>query len=317
MSNQMKKTTALIIVMLLLMTGFVMIQLNFAILDYVLPSRLRKLAAILLVGAAIGVSSLVFQSITENHLLTPSVIGLDAVYLFIQTIIIFMFGKMGEVVFNVYTNFFVSVILMIAFTLGLFNLVFKKNTSVYFVLLFGIVMGTCFSSLSSFMHMVMNPDDFLLLQDKLFASFNTVNEKLLLISCVLIIILLIYIYKKSHELDVLSLGKTHAINLGVNVDKLTRNMLLVIAILVSISTALVGPITFLGIIVCNVTYQLMQTFKHQYLIISVIAVSAITLLLGQMINQYFFDGTTEITILINFIGGIYFIYLLFKEGAHD
>lgn len=82
--------------MLLLMTGFVMIQLNFAILDYVLPSRLRKLAAILLVGAAIGVSSLVFQSITENHLLTPSVIGLDAVYLFIQTIIIFMFGKMGK-----------------------------------------------------------------------------------------------------------------------------------------------------------------------------------------------------------------------------
>lgn len=206
---------------------------------------------------------------------------------------------------------------MILFTLGLFNIVFKKNTSVYFVLLFGIVMGTCFSSLSSFMHMVMNPDDFLLLQDKLFASFNTVNEKLLLISCIIIVLLLIYIYMHAHELDVLSLGNTHATNLGVNVEKLTRNMLLVVAVLVSISTALVGPITFLGIIVCNVTYQFMQTFKHQYLIISVLAVSGITLLLGQMINQYVFDGTTEITILINFIGGVYFIYLLFKEGAHD
>lgn len=317
MPNTTKKVSLLIFVMIALMIGFVMIQLNLQILDYVLPSRLRKLAAIILVGAAIGVSSLIFQTITENHLLTPSVIGLDAVYLFIQTIIIFFFGKLGDVFFNVYVNFFISVVLMILFTLLLFNIVFKKNTSVYFVLLFGIVMGTCFSSLSSFMHMVMNPDDFLLLQDKLFASFNTVNEKLLLISCIIIVLLLIYIYRHAHELDVLSLGNTHATNLGVNVERLTRNMLLVVAILVSISTALVGPITFLGIIVCNVTYQFMQTFKHQYLIISVFAVSGITLLLGQMINQYVFDGTTEITILINFIGGVYFIYLLFKEGAHD
>lgn len=312
-----KKVSILVLVMIALMIGFVMIQLNLQILDYILPSRLRKLAAIILVGAAIGVSSLIFQTITENHLLTPSVIGLDAVYLFIQTIIIFFFGKFGDVIFNVYINFFISAILMIAFTLGLFNLVFKKNTSVYFVLLFGIVMGTCFSSLSSFMHMVMNPDDFLLLQDKLFASFNTVNQKLLIISSILIALLLIYIYRHAHQLDVLSLGKTHATNLGVNVEKLTRNMLLVVAVLVSVSTALVGPITFLGIIVCNVTYQFMKTFKHQYLIIAVLSVSGITLLLGQMINQYLFDGTTEITILINFIGGIYFIYLLFKEGAHD
>ncbi|KAA1039361.1 iron chelate uptake ABC transporter family permease subunit [Macrococcus equipercicus] len=315
-----KKYNAIIllsVVLIILIASFIVIQLNFNILGYVLPSRLKKVAAILLVGAAIGVSSLVFQTLTENNLLTPSVIGLDAVYLFIQTILIFVFGTFSALLANTYVNFFISVILMILFTLGLFKLVFKKSVSVYFILLFGMVMGTCFQSLSNFMHMVMNPDDFLMLQDRMFASFNTVNSRLLGICAVIILIMLFIIYRKSHELDVLSLGKVHAMNLGIDLDKLTRALLLVVAVLVSVSTALVGPITFLGIIVCNVTYQFMKTFEHRLLIPATIAISAITLLVGQMMTQYLFDGNTEITIMINFAGGLYFIYLLFKEGAHD
>lgn len=317
MSKTTKPLIILSITTLILIAAFILIQLNMQALSYVLPSRLRKLAAIVLVGAAIGVSSLIFQTLTENNLLTPSVIGLDAVYLFLQTTIIFLFGRFGDVIFNVYVNFALSVICMIAFTLLLFKLVFKKTSSVYFVLLFGLVMGTCFQSLSSFMNIVMNPDDFLLLQDKMFASFSTTNERLLVVSAVMIAAVLIFIYKKRYELDVMRLGQEHAINLGIPVDRLTQTMLLLIAVLVSVSTALVGPITFLGIIVCNIAYQFMQTYKHQYLIIAVIFISIITLLIGQMANQYMFDGNSEITIMINLFGGIYFIYLLFKEGAHD
>ncbi|TDM11985.1 iron chelate uptake ABC transporter family permease subunit [Macrococcus lamae] len=317
MQKKYNQIWLLSLVLLGLIGLFIVIQLNFNVLAYVLPSRLKKIAAILLVGAAIGVSSLIFQTLTENNLLTPSVIGLDAVYLFIQTIIIFLFGTFSTVLFNTYVNFFISVVLMILFTLGLFKLVFKKNVSVYFILLFGMVMGTCFQSLSSFMHMVMNPDDFLMLQDRMFASFNTVNTSLLGICAVVILVMLYIIYRKSHELDVLSLGKIHATNLGIDIDRLTGSMLLIVAVLVSVSTALVGPITFLGIIVCNVTYQFMKTFEHRLLIPAIICISAITLLVGQMLTQYLFDGNTEITIMINFAGGLYFIYLLFKEGAHD
>ncbi|GGB11761.1 iron ABC transporter permease [Macrococcus hajekii] len=317
MSPKSKKVWTLLLVAVILIGLYILIQLNMNALGYVLPARLRKIAAIVLVGAAIGVSSLIFQTLTENHLLTPSVIGLDAVYLFLQTVIIFLFGAVSSLLMNTYVNFFLSVLLMIIFTLGLFKLVFRKNTSVYFILLFGLVMGTCFQSLSSFMHMVMNPDDFLMLQDKMFASFNTVNDKLLVLSALLIGILLLIIYRKSAELDVLSLGKIHSLNLGLDIDKLTRMMLLIIAVLVSISTALVGPITFLGIIVCNITYQFIRTYEHRLLIVSTILISVITLVIGQMMTQYIFDGTTEITIMINFVGGLYFIYLLFKEGAHD
>ncbi|WP_414045530.1 iron chelate uptake ABC transporter family permease subunit [Macrococcus equi] len=312
-----KKIMMLILVTVMLITGFILIQLNFNALNYLLPTRIRKVIAIILVGAAIGVSSLIFQTITENNLLTPSVIGLDAVYLFLQTMIIFIFGQMGDQIFNVYTNFALSVVCMIIFTLILFRLVFKKSTSVYFVLLFGLVMGTFFQSLSSFMNMVMNPDDFLLVQDKLFASFNTVNEKLLLISAIIILFSLLYIYKNNYRLDVLRLGKDHAINLGVDVSNLTKVMLLIVSILVSVSTALVGPITFLGIIVCNIAYQYLNTYRHRPLVIATILISIITLLIGQMANQYLFEGSSEITIMINLFGGIYFIYLLFKEGAHD
>lgn len=317
MSKAQQRLILLFFVTIALIAAFIVIQLNFQALGYVLPSRLRKVAAIILVGAAIGVSSLIFQTITENNLLTPSVIGLDAVYLFLQTLIIFLFGRFGDVLFNTYVNFALSVICMVFFTLGLFKLVFKKESSVYFVLLFGLVMGTCFQSLSSFMNMVMNPDDFLLVQDKMYASFNTVNNKLLLISAVVILILLIYIYRVRYKLDVMRLGKSHAINLGVDVDQMTKVLLLIVSVLVSISTGLVGPITFLGIIVCNIAYQMMNTYKHQYLVIATIFISIITLLIGQMANQYIFDGNSEITIMINLFGGVYFIYLLFREGTHD
>ena len=115
-------------------------------------------------------------------------------------------------------------------------------------------------------------------------------------------------------MDVISLGKEHAINLGVNYDKVVKKMIIVVAILVSISTALVGPITFLGLLVTNVTKQIFRTYKHSYLICSSILISILTLVSGQFLVERIFTFTTTISVIINFIGGVYFIYLLLKES---
>ena len=47
------------------------------------------------------------------------------------------------------------------------------------------------------------------------------------------------------------LGRENAINLGVNYDKMVLNVLILSSVLIATSTALVGPITFLGLIVAN------------------------------------------------------------------
>ena len=80
------------------------------------------------------------------------------------------------------------------------------------------------------------------------------------------------------DLDVMSLGRENAINLGVNYDRMVMKMLILSSVLIATSTALVGPITFFGLIVANLSYQFFATYKHSTLILgaSLISISCIS-----------------------------------------
>lgn len=183
------------------------------------------------------------------------------------------------------------------------------------LLLVGLILGTLFQSVSAFMQMMIDPNEFLHIQDKMFASFNNINTNILLLSIAILMAIGLYSYRYLKILDVLSLGREHSINLGVNHDKTTKSMLLIISILVSVSTALVGPITFLGLLVVNLSREFLKTYKHKYLIIGSILISVLALVGGQLLTERVFNFSTPISVIINFVGGFYFIYLLLKENA--
>ncbi len=111
----------------------------------------------------------------------------------------------------------------------------------------------------------------------------------------------------------MSLGRDTAINLGVPYDSIVKKMLVIVAVFISISTALVGPITFFGLIVANLSYQFFKTYKHTTLITGAILMSVIALVGGQWVVERVFTFSTTLSVIINFIGGVYFIYLLLKE----
>lgn len=283
--------------------------------EYVLPRRGLSIVAIVITGATIAFSTMVFQTITNNRILTPSIIGLDSLYLLIQTFIIFVFGSTSFFVLNHYLNFTISVGLMVLFAAFLYKLLFRREgQNIYLLLLIGLVFGTLFSSLSTFMQVLIDPNEFLSVQDRMFASFNNIHTELLGISILLILILGLYFYQFTKYLDVLSLGREQAINLGVHYDHVVKRMLIMIAILVSIATALVGPITFLGLLVANVAHEFMRTYQHKYLLSSSILISVIALVGGQLIVERVFTFSTTLSVIINFIGGAYFLYLLLKES---
>ena len=282
--------------------------------DYVLSKRTEKIFAMILTGAAIAFSTIVFQTITNNKILTPSIIGLDSLYMLIQTFLVFTLGSTSSLM-SQNINFFISIGLMVLFVGILYKIIFKREGSnLYFLLLIGIIFGTLFESISSFMQVLIDPNEFMRIQDKMFASFNNINTDLLMISFILIILVTLYFLKFIKYLDVLSLGKEHAINLGVDYDRIVKRLLVVVAILISIATALVGPITFLGLLVVNVTYQLFKTYQHKFLILGSILVSIISLVGGQLIVERVFTFSTTLSVIVNFIGGVYFIYLLLKQS---
>lgn len=281
--------------------------------DYALPKRAMKVIAMILTGTAIAYATVIFQTITHNRILTPSIMGLDALYLLLQTLFIFFFGSLHITVVNQQMNFILSVLSMVLFALLLYRFMFKTDErSIYFLLLVGIIIGTFFSSVSLFLQVLIDPNEFLRVQDKMFASFNNVNYDLIWWALAIIIISILYGWRYMKELDVLTLGRDTAINLGVDYDVLVKRMLILSSILIAVATALVGPVTFFGLIVANLAYQFFATYKHSILITGATFFSVFALVGGQWIVERVFSFSTTLSVIINFIGGIYFIYLLLK-----
>lgn len=283
--------------------------------DYALPRRGIKVLAMVITGVAIAYSTVIFQTITHNRILTPSIMGLDSLYLLLQTVVIFFLGSGHVTVVNKHVNFILSVATMIVFALLLYRFLFKSGRQpIYFLLLVGIIVGTFFGSISTFLQVLIDPNEFLRVQDKMFASFNNVSGELVWWALGFVAIALVIGWRSMDELDVLSLGRDTAINLGVSYDKVVKMMLVLSAVLISVSTALVGPITFFGLIVANLSYQFFKTYKHSILIIGASVMSVIALVGGQWVVERVFSFSTTLSVIINFIGGVYFIYLLLKES---
>ena len=293
---------------------FLFMGINKGSMDYALSKRIPRLIAIILTGGCIGFSTIIFQTITDNRILTPNVMGIDSLYVAIQTMLIFAFGSSSAFVSNKKINFLICLVFMILGTSLLYKLIFKKdNANIIFVLLIGMICGTFFRSLSSFMQMVIDPNEYLVLQNKLFASFNNVNVDILFLSIILVLLMIPFVWDYIKYYDVMSLGKDQAINLGVDYDKIMKKSFVIIAILIAISTSLVGPLTFLGILVTNLAYQMINDYRHSIVIPTSILLSLLALIGGQFLVERVFQFNTTIGVIINFVGGLYFIYILLKE----
>ncbi|WP_118196441.1 iron chelate uptake ABC transporter family permease subunit [Albibacterium indicum] len=281
--------------------------------EFALQLRSTKILAMLVVSCCVAYSSVAFQTLTANRILTPSIMGFESVYLLLQTVIVFIYGDLTFKVLNSVDNFLLSVVCMIGFAFFLYILIYKKGKSnMYLLLLIGLVLGVLFNTLSSFMQLLIDPNNFFIIQGKMFASFNKINDDLLVYSLILVGGLMIVGFWLAKYLDVIALGRDQAINLGLNYNRMIQVFLAIIAVLVSVSTALVGPITFFGLLVTNVTYELIKTHKHSVVIFACCLVSAITVIGGQLLMERLFALSTPVSTIINFIGGLYFMYLLLR-----
>jgi len=281
--------------------------------EFALRLRGVKVAAILVVSCCVAYSSVAFQTLTNNRILTPSIMGFESVYLLIQTVIVFVYGDQTFRVLSSLDNFFLSVLGMVGFAFLLYILIYKKGKdNLYLLLLVGIILGTLFNSLSSFMQLLIDPNDYFIVQGKMFATFNKINRDLLWPSAAVLVVLLVIGFRTTKYLDVLALGRDQAINLGVDYNRTVQLFLVIIAILVSVSTALVGPITFLGLLVTNLTYELFKTHRHSIIIAACCLVTAVTLLSGQFVMERLFHLSIPVSAIINLIGGLYFMYLLLR-----
>jgi len=187
--------------------------------------------------------------------------------------------------------------------------------SLHLLVLVGIVFGVFFRSLSGFMQRVLDPNEFAVLQDSLFASFNSIDPTLLAISAVIIGAVTVIGLRLMHTFDVLSLGRAAAISLGVDYKRTVTIILVLVSVLIAVSTALVGPVMFFGLLVAALAHYLTGSGKHAHVLPAAILIAIICLVGGQVVLERLFAFDTALSIIIEFLGGIVFIGLILKRGA--
>lgn len=283
--------------------------------SYAIQSRLITLAAIAVNGIAIGTATMLFYAIANNRILTPSILGLDNLYIFAKVLGVFIVGSGSFLAMSHLSQFTFAVVIMVGYALLLYSLFFKGGRhNVFFLLLIGIILSTLFDNLASFMTILIDPVEFLTVQDINFGGFNRIQPEILLIAFICLIPLMIYALHLSPILDVMALGRENAISLGVNYDRYSKKIMVVVACLIAIATALAGPLLFLGILVLNITLQRFPSHQFKQLIPSAMLVSLLALTIAQFMVFHLMNFRTELSVIINFVGGTYFIYILLREN---
>lgn len=280
---------------------------------FILPFRGGKLLALMTVAYSIAVSTVLFQTVTHNRILTPSIMGFDQLYLLIQTIIVFTAGSLHLSLYNQTSGFFISSALLILFAATLFQRLFtRQGKSLHLVLLVGIVFGVFFRSMTNFLNRMIDPNEFAVLQDHFFANFNTYDGDILAVAVLAVLLVSLAGWRMRHCFDVLALGQETAVSLGVDYRRTVTGILFLVTVLVSVSTALVGPVTFFGLLVANLGRQLAGTARHSVIVPTAVLIGIISLVGGQFVLERIFQFNTTLSIIIEFVGGIVFILLLLK-----
>lgn len=305
----------LTVLMLILMAAFMTLDLHGNI-AYILRHRAQILATMVLVGFASGVGTLLFQTLTRNRILTPSVMGLESLFVLMQTLLIFMLDTGGLTMLGSVGRFMVESALLVTFATLLYRWLLRgAGLDLHLVLLIGLVCGTLFRSISGLMQRLMEPGEFAVLQSRIFATFTRADESVLLISALVIALVTLLVWRLRYRLDVMALGANSAIALGIAWQRHVTGLLLLISLLVAVSTALVGPMMFLGLLIVNLAYPLIGSWRHSYLLPGCVLIGIITLVGGQLILERLLDMAGTLSVVIEFSGGVLFIYLLLRKGA--
>ncbi|OYN98382.1 iron chelate uptake ABC transporter family permease subunit [Enemella evansiae] len=282
---------------------------------FAMAYRGPQLAAMVLVGWAIALSTVLFHTITTNRILTPAIMGFDALYALLQTSLVFFLGVLGSLQLPPVGQFLVTTVLMAGLGISLFGWIFGRlRRSIHVTVLVGLVLGTLLRSATSLLQRVMDPNAYLVLQSRLFASFSGVDPRLLALTAVVVAVCTVLAWRRRAELDVIALGPDLASSLGVDHRRATMRLLVLVAVLVSVSTALVGPILFFGLLVANLAYQLAGTHRHAVTLPLAGLLAVLTLVGGQTLLQQVFGLGTVLSVVVEFIGGLVFLAMLIGAG---
>ena len=277
--------------------------------------RATSVTVILVVAWCQALATVAFQTITNNRIITPSIMGFESLYRLIQTSIVFFFGTTGLTSMNSTGQYLMQVGLMVALAALLYGrLLQSERTNIHQTLLLGIVIGTGLGGLSTYMQNLLNPSAFDILSARLIGNISNADVSQLTVAIPLAVVAGGLLLAMSRTLDVLGLGRDAAIGLGVDHRRNSLMILMLTAVLMAVSTSLVGPMSFLGFLVAMTAYQLSDTHEHRFVLPMAWLVGVVILGGAYFILRHIFYATGSVGIIIEAVGGVFFLIHLLRKG---
>ncbi|WP_298971169.1 iron chelate uptake ABC transporter family permease subunit [uncultured Roseobacter sp.] len=281
---------------------------------FVLAFRGQKLAGLLLVALAMSWATLVFQTITANRILTPSIMGFDALYLLLLSALVWGLGAQTYRAMPAQGLMAANVFLLCGAALALFGALLRSGRDdLMRLILTGVVLSVLFRSVTAYLQRVIDPNEYAVIQAASFARFSAIEVDVLGLSVVLTLLACGALWHIRHRLDVLALGPLLSTSLGEAPARGQWHVLILVSVLVSVSTALVGPVTFFGLLVTSLTYQVMNAPRHALLLPTAALIGGIILVGGQTVMERLLGLATPLSVVVEFLGGLVFLALLLRR----
>ncbi|MVM33964.1 iron chelate uptake ABC transporter family permease subunit [Spirosoma sp. HMF4905] len=212
--------------------------------------RLMRLPIALMavvVGASLGVAGAEMQTILNNPLASPYTLGVSSAASFGAALAIVLGRGIGPVseLWLVPTNAFVFAILSSL----LINLIAKtRYGAVHTIILTGVAFSFLFTSLLSFLQYVAHENELQAIVFWMFGSLQGATWNQIAIVSLVLLLTLPLLIRNAWRLTALKLGDGKVKSMGINVEQLRLNVLILIAVLTAVSVCFVGSIGFVGLV---------------------------------------------------------------------
>lgn len=276
--------------------------------------RVETLVVVGIVTFAQSIATISFQTVTQNRILTPGIMGFESLYRLVQTAAVFFLGAAGITLVTGVWQFLLQILLMVAFAGLLYGWLFGRRGNLQVTLLIGIVIGGALGAGATFLQRLMTPSEFDLLTARLIGSLAQARSEYIIPAGIIVAVAGGALWWHSRQLNVLALGPDAATNLGVNHRAETLTVLLLCAALMAVSTALIGPMTFLGFLIAMLTYQLADTYDHKYLFPMAWLIGFVMMAGAHFVLRNLFYAQGSVGIIIELAGGGFFLFYLLQKG---
>lgn len=277
--------------------------------------RVTSLVVMAVVAICQAVATITFQTVTNNRIITPSIMGFESLYTVIQTAAVYTLGVAGVVALQGPGQFLAQVAAMVGLSVLLYGWLLRgRYANIQVMLLVGIIMGGGLGAVSTFMQRLLSPSEFDVLSARLFGSMTNASAEYLPFAIPLVIVATTLIWLNARTLNVIAMGRDVCINVGVDHGRQTIYSLVLVSVLMAVSTALVGPMTFFGFLVATLTYQLAGTHDHRRLLPLGALTGFVVLAGAYFVMNHVFYAQGVVSIIIELVGGTVFLVVIMRKG---